>query len=280
MLKRLGYGLSGGFKAPIGASSAYLDSVVASVCCDLDATQTDSYPGSGQTWANLIASPADGAAQTDYDFYLGFTATTDGDEPTFNGTAGDTTAYWSFDGGDRFGLKSGVNTAFLNNLHKTTGGSDFWVAYAWNHVDTTWQNRFFFSTYGYSTTNGLIVGEYAQETVGLTQYTSGAANKTTSFISGAPQGDHIAVASHSHSTNETTIWLDTASGRVMSHTFTTNTTDPTGALTISGGTNGGVPLSSEDKLYSMAFGNEYLDDTKAAAIIAHLETRHGRDYTP
>jgi hypothetical protein len=37
-------------------------------------------------------------------------------------------------------------------------------------------------------------------------------------------------------------------------------------------------MNSEQRLYSLAMGNEYLDDTKAAAIIAALEARHGRAY--
>lgn len=113
--------------------STYLDGVLASTVCDLDATIAASYGGSGTTWANLVTAPADGSAQTAYDFYLG-NGSTGTTYPAFNASSGSAAAYWSVDGGDYFSLKSGANTSFLNSLHKTTGGSDWWIAMALKYV--------------------------------------------------------------------------------------------------------------------------------------------------
>lgn len=66
----------------------------------LEATSSSSYGGSGETWSNIVASPASAgpADQTHYDAYLGATGTADGDEPTFNGTAGTSGADFTLDG--------------------------------------------------------------------------------------------------------------------------------------------------------------------------------------
>lgn len=87
MLMRLGQGMGKGSERAASVPP-YLDGVLDSVCCDLDATVAASYPGTGQTWANLIAAPADGSAQTAYDFWLGTGSNTTSD-PSFIGVAGD-----------------------------------------------------------------------------------------------------------------------------------------------------------------------------------------------
>ncbi len=63
----------------------------------LDAGDSSSYSGSGQTWSNLVS----GAGT---DFYRGADGSAGSDDPTFNGTAGglSESEYWSFDGGDFF----------------------------------------------------------------------------------------------------------------------------------------------------------------------------------
>lgn len=101
----IGRGILTGRRGIIGAGpgpGGGLQDEIPSTCFHLDATDADSYPGSGQTWANLIASPADGSGQTDFDVWRGGSSSASTDDPTFNGTAGDSAAYWSFDGGDFF----------------------------------------------------------------------------------------------------------------------------------------------------------------------------------
>lgn len=257
------------------AGSAYLDGVVASTVFDLDATIADSYAGSGTTWANLIAAPADGSAQTDYDFYRGdgATGTT---YPAFNGTGGSVAAYWSFDGGDYFRLKSGANTALLAALHKTTGGADFWLAFTYRPVDASTFNHIF-STQTTAAGVGLRVQINNIEDMSLIQ--RGTANASSPSTNTAAGTDHVAIFSYSHTTGEIACWIDTVTGSFSALAF--NTTTGTANLAHIGGSNGATnALQSGSRLYSFAMGNEYLDNTKAAAIIAHLEARHGRDYTP
>ena len=107
-----------------GSITPYLDGLLTGAVFDLDATMLASYNGSGQTWANMIAAPADGSAKTAGDFYRGVNGTATATDPTFTGSAGSQSAYWLHDGFDAFFLAGG-NTAFIDSLHRTTGGSDY-----------------------------------------------------------------------------------------------------------------------------------------------------------
>lgn len=77
----------------------------------LDAGDATSYPGSGQLWIDLSGNG--------YDFYRGTSSSSEGNDPTFNGSAGGLSAneYWSFDGGDYFTLAQ-ANPTWVNNIPK------------------------------------------------------------------------------------------------------------------------------------------------------------------
>ena len=244
-----------------------LDGVVDSTVFELDATDADSYSGTGTTWSNLISSPADGASQSDYGFTIG--------DVSFVGTADDPAAYFTDDGNPLIAIAGG-NTDFLSDLHKTTGGSDFWVAIAFNKSDDTWQGN----TYMMKTMDGGVAGngfglrQITNETVQIRQDDAPATSIVSTPAFSPADGDHIFIVSHSHSTNKTTYWIDSATGTEVDHTFSENTTDADEALEIY------PSMTAEDRLYSFAMGNEYIGDTEAAAIISYLEAKHSRDYTP
>lgn len=262
------------------AVPAYLDGVIASAVADLDATVAASYGGSGQTWANLAGAPADGSAQTDYDFYLGDTSSAASDDPAFNGSAGSPAAYWSFDGGDVFALKSGVNTAFLNNLHKTSGGTPFWIAFAFRPVDAG-------STYGMfnncvSGGNGLRFEMSGAETGTLGVFGDSTGQATAANTgSYTPGTDYLVIITADPASNVSRHWKNTTTGTGATPSYPAATADADEMFRIGArfsNTTGKAPNGTF--LYSFAVGNEYLDDAKAAAIFAHLEARHARDYTP
>lgn len=77
----------------------------------LDAGDSVSYSGSGQTWSDRSGNG--------YDFLRGTTSSSQASDPTFNGTAGQLSKneYWSFDGGDWFTLGQ-ANPTWVNNIHK------------------------------------------------------------------------------------------------------------------------------------------------------------------
>ncbi len=131
----------------------------------LDAGLTTSYSGSGQTWANAITAPGDGAGQTAYDFYRGTTSGAEGTDPTFNGTAGVDPCYFSFDGGDQFTsvLAAGSVSSFLRQMHFT---GRKWTIEAWVYYNGTATNICpIFDTGtsdqgGADTSRGVIFGDF------------------------------------------------------------------------------------------------------------------------
>lgn len=85
-----------------------------------------SYSGTGTTISNIISSPADGEAQTAYDFYTG-NGSTSSTYPTYN-SAG-SASYFSYDGGDYNNKKDGLRTTFTNSIHKNNAAWSAWAVF-------------------------------------------------------------------------------------------------------------------------------------------------------
>lgn len=76
-----------------------------------DAGDINSYSGSGQDWIDVSSEPnAD-------EIHLGTTAGASASDPTFVGTAGDLSSYFSFDGGDTFAYGAGQET-WMVTMHR------------------------------------------------------------------------------------------------------------------------------------------------------------------
>lgn len=265
------------FSGSIPPSGNFLDSVLASAVCDLDATISSSYSGSGQTWANLITDPADGAAQTDYDFTLGATASESTDDPTFNGTPDDSAAFWSTDGGDFF--KLATNTSFFENLHKTTGGTDWWIASAFQFAGTGSQAVYSGNTSIDEGIEILATSAAAGITVNIDRNSTRTNNNLDSgaLVVGT---DYLVIVSFELSTDDIKFWLNTTIGVLDTDASTSTSSAPnTKGTGLMARPSGGQMFKSGARYYHLSSGNEFLDDTKAALIFTHLRTRHGRDYT-
>jgi len=247
------------------AASPSLQDSVASTVFDLDATISASYSGSGTSWANLVASPADGASQSAYNFTIS--------GATFTGSAGSASAYFSLDGNDSFSITSG-NTTFINNLHKTTGGQDFWLLFAFYLPDDATTDWLFAD---YSTSPGIRSFINTTQTLGFRQHgsTSSQVNASATVAEATPV---MAIISHSHSTNETKFWISATTGEAVAHTFSSTTSNAQSAFAVA--YNYSAYMQNGARVYTIAGGNEYLDNTKAGALFSALETRHSRDYTP
>lgn len=235
-----------------------------STIMDLDATIAASADGT-TAWANYEDSPADGDSQAAYDF------TSSG--WVFTGSSGSSAAYWTNSGAAQFDLDTG-NTSFLNDLPK--GSSDMWFAIVYRPASTSGVQRIFHTG---AVTNVPLVGLFAN-TVNVNFFQRGAASAnvdTTADISATT--DTVVIVSHDSTNNLTKTWVNTTTGVQVSQTFSATTTNA-GAFTIGAESDGGSPLASGTRIYAFSCGNGYLDDTKAANIIAEYESRHGRDYTP
>lgn len=258
-----------------GWSHTVLGSIVSSCVFDLDATISDSYGGSGQTWANLETTPADGSGQTAYDFYLGANNTATTDDPTFTGSAGSQSAYWDLDGGDYFSL-AGSMTTFINSLHKTTGGSDFTFILV-GYIPDLGANTGYFQTGGTGSTSvGVRINLSSSEVTTLRMRGGSAAVSvtgqtlpiTTPFVTTVAYKDSD--TSYYYSVNTTT---------QSSKTFTKNTTttDPTANCWIGRG-NGTTHMPSGTRIYAASMFNAAISDTDLGNIITEYNGRHARSY--
>jgi hypothetical protein len=262
-------------------STPYLDSVLASASGDLDATFAASYSGSGQTWSNLIASPADSSAQTDYDMFLGATGTATSDDPTFTGTPDTSSAYFLMDGGDHFTMKT--NPTLVDQLQADNGQS-WWLAVAFQYQGTA-QNTILFSTGGLPAEQGMevFVGDVGNGPAIRTRLNHNRnATRTVNNFNTAGYytagSDYLVVISYDHTTDTIRLWKNGTGETSADINSDTGTLPATSEYEIGKRVGGSNNLPNGTRIYHQSFGNAFLSDGDEAAIRAHLETRHGRTY--
>jgi len=268
---------------PKSQSPSSLARVAPSTVFDLDATLNKSYDGSSQTWANLVNAPADGSSKTQYDFHLGTTSSVESSDPTFNGSAGSKAAYWSYDGGDVQTAKNS-NTAFLEALHKTTSGTDFWLAVAFRMQNHTSPGVYFSNGNGsLSGGRGMALYSDTSENLILRQQGDSAQSLTTLGSSLTPGTDYLAIVTvqaggaGSHNLKH---WVNTRTETATTLNFNTATLGSEYGLSVVGG----LPVTMNNllvatsRVYSVAAGNSYINDTQAESIIDFLNKRHNRTY--
>ena len=271
MLIQLGQGISPDFSSKDGGGG--VASMLPSAIADLDVTQVNSYNGSAQTWTNLLGAPADGSSQTDSNFFLGSDAVVRTNDPTFNGTAGDGAAYWSFDGGDHF-AKTSPNTAFLNNMHKTSGGSDFWLAFTIYMPSN--DGNLLFSTGDFSGFPGLLIRK-TNNKLQLAQFGDSGATYATSASDIPVNVPSLLIVSHSHSSNLTRIWVNGDTATEVAQTFNTCITNSSQSQ-IGKGVSGFGILANGTRLYALSYGNAFISNADAAQLITLYNNRHNRVY--
>jgi len=246
-------------RQPSGTTSPYLDGVDGyNAVWEFDVRLANDT-------SNKITSPADGSAQSAYDFTLGSNATisnggTSSGQIDFNGTNGAT--------------QIATNTTFTNSLHKTTGGSD-WTAVMYALVATGGGTCGIFSTQDSTVNIGLRMQINDTPNIGrLSQ--RGSVNSISSSADVLTRGSaQMIIISHSHSSNLTRFWLgNSGTAQEISHTFSTTTANASATFslfTLFGG--GSIPFSVNSKAYMASMSNNFIDDTVAAAIIANVTAR-------
>lgn len=251
--------------------SPYLDGIVRGTVIDLDATIPESYV-SGTLWQSL-AKPAGGGVAADYAFTTGdgSTATT---FPSLTGSG--SAAYFAFDGGDYFSF--GSNTALINNLHKTTGGQNFWFAAA-----GLWQTgalQLIFDTKSSGTTVGISFGINADGTLLLSQRgDSASASLSSTGLSVTDDANQVLVCTHSHADNLTNFWINGTPLGDTAHTFNTTTANASGGTKLSAFTNSlSNKFTSGTGLYSFAMGSTFIGNAEELLIRKLYEKRHSRSY--
>lgn len=254
-----------------------LGNVVPSCVFDLDATIADSYT-SGQVWANWEPTPADGSAQSAYDFNRGAGSGSESSDPTFNGTVGSPSAYWSFDGLDFF-TKAGTNTEILNNMFKQSSSHNIgWcAAIRLSTVGST--SSMIFSNQ--SSGRGGTFGKYStsNDHLGILQVGSGSAVADTNPATLFAGIDYFLAGTWDRATNRATLWINDVVFPDIAFTFVSGTTNAgTSRIGIRGDGADATAFPSGTRLYAVSMFNETLDSAKVAAIRNQYQTRHQRPY--
>lgn len=263
------------------AASNYLDGVLDSTVADLDATQSESYSGSGQTWSNLVTSPSDSSSQISNDFYLGADGNADSTDPTFTGSAGDAGAYFALDGGDWLAAKDLSSSTTLKSLGKTT--TSFWVAIAFQTPSSLVSSTGIWGGGFQNADEGFTANYTAAGAARLFQFYGSGTTFTTLTPTIGTSTDYLWIVSvdMSATTNNVRSWINTTTKEETSVTWTSNTDNTVNFDVGAGGGSAHLGKAANGtRIYSFALGNEFIDDADAALIFAHLEARHGRDYTP
>ncbi len=286
MLMTLGRGM-----APMAhvqmRSYSLIDSIVSSTVFELDATLSGSYPGSGQTFASLTVSPADGETQSTYDVLLGGSDTVNASDPIFNGTAGDAAAYFALPAADAGNFSNDwaytEQPDFIRDFHQSNEGQSGWIGIALQ-APATWEtgNNGLIGTESTTTKHGFNItynGSAAEQTLIVKLATGSAVTFEFDNTALIPGRDYTIFFNFTHSSGTTTItcWLNDDEGVSVAQSVT-DTTDCTGVLTLGNGES--ANLSSEGtRYYWFAMGNGAIDAADVAAMRAELATRHNRTYT-
>lgn len=246
---------------------------------DLDATLASSYSGTGQTWANIIASPSDGAAQTDYDMNRGASNSSSSDDPTFNGTANDPAAYWSFDGGDYFSLASGTNTALLSGMHKSTGGSPVTIIMALKAPTSYSATGALFATTTASSAEGLEM-RITVASVNQLIHRGGSTNGVSTPFTTTPSAGaiHLLAMAFDYGASSLKTALDARTFTSKTLTLHTTTANASNALRIGASGTGGDILPNTTQIYGFYLFNKMLSDAELSGVIDILNSRHNRTY--
>lgn len=263
-----------------GGGGSSLQDDVPSTCFVLEASNSSSYSGSGQTWANVITSPADGSAQSAFDVYRGDTSTETTNDPTFTGSAGVAGAYWLYDGGDFFvsTQASDVSPGYLSKMQRTDQGNGFWIAFAIRY-DNALTTRLF--------GNVNSTSEYGMQflmTAGGIVRVSRFRNSTTQTTDIAGAGtmvdntDYLYILSMNSARTNYRFWINsrTASNVAPAAAWSAVTNDASHrfGLGVNYPTNNAFN-SNTSRLYGMAGGNDYLDDTAAGHIFDYFNASTG-----
>jgi len=270
-------GASLGFVSSSNDDEISMQRLIASACVDVDATLAESYSGSGQHWQNLVPVPADGTLKSENDWFLGASATANSFDPTFTGSADDPGAYFLMDGGDLFLCEMPVSDAdsAMLKAHRTSGGNDWWLALSFRTPPDDGTTDIFFTTQNTPSSSGITILQGATEGLVIRQYASGiGASDVAGTPTLTPDTNYLLIVSHSHADNETRYWLNSDTKVEVAHTFNASSTNsPYASIGSHSGTTSGI-TDNGTRVRAFSFGNEYIDDDKAALIIEEYETRH------
>lgn len=252
---------------------------------DLTCADTGSYSGTGQTWHNLTTAPADGSLQTAYDFFLGTTGSAEAEDPTFSGTPGSGSAFFTGSGAQWFTMANG-NTTVINNVQKTTGGNPFTIAMLisvpartsgtspWAFAGDSGNNT---STDGFAVRNGdFSLNVNKLELTCSTTFGSFTAEAQLPTLADVSDGTYkLIVATYDASTRTLKGYVGNNTPASGSVSFYTSATNPTNTMQLFAQGAGQLPCGSGWKALSISMFNSILTDSQVAILESFYSSRHG-----
>ncbi len=261
----IGAGIQRGSPA---AAAPDIGSIESSTIFDLSAQVTSSTDDAGKAWKNLTEAPADAELQTAYDWTYGQSSGDATDDPVLTGSAGDAGTYYLFDGSANFTLET--ITTFWEDIHKT-GSGDCWIALSFLYQSGAGAQVMFATNL---TASGAGIRVITSSNQLYFQQRGAATVSAASGITLVDETNYIAVISHDRSANQTTFWVNSTTGTDIAQTFSASTTDANaGAVIIGAAGNYGGDMLTGTRMYACAGGNDYLDDTRAEAIMDVVANR-------
>lgn len=208
----------------------------------LDARDSSSYSGSGQSWTDRS-----GVSSA---FYRGTGSGSDAADPTFNGAAGSLGAYWSFDGGDYF-TYSAANPTWVNAIHKT-GGVCTWLA--WAYLAST--GSVGYCGDGTSTSDvGFFWGRNSSDKQQFAVFNGSATHKSAVTSASVPTSawELLSVVYDHDASTITTGWNTTFETPSVSSSGSASSSDASDTLAIGARkASGNNPLSSGSRIAAIA----------------------------
>jgi len=255
-----------------GANASSVENVIASACFHLDMTVPDSHKGSELDLKNIVSVPADGSATTDFDAHFGVDDSVSSDDPTPTGTGEDRFA--ALDGSKLFTMKT--NTAgMLQKIHRSD--FDWWISFLWQPLANHTLNRRAWGSRQLGTDRGTdlqtpvddlydVIASNGTSGVFLSNGDVAIPGATPSMVTVSVQG--------AGSSNNIRIWSQSDTATVLSQALNASTVDSANIFGICAGKGGVTPLENGSRFYAICGGNEFLTNTKHAAIRAHFKSIH------
>ncbi len=261
--------------------------IVPSVVFDIDSTSGLSFDGTSQTWANLVATPADGSSQTAYDFLRGSDSSASANDPSFVGSPDTRSAEFSGNGSQYFTIRDG-NTTFINNLHRTDFGGSWWAAITGSFVSrsSSVNGQSLFGTGGRdsATRHGMDFGNGFWDTSNKGYFQACGAQGFPGNVSLSGAADictdnYIFIGlSYTPSTGAIKIYVGNNAAITAGNSFYASTVNASSPLQVLAGGVADAIAYSGTKLIGLSMGNALMTDTIAANLRSIYSTRHNRIY--
>ena len=238
----------------------------------LDAGDSASYSGSGQTWSDLSGGGVD--------FVRGATSSSESSDPTFNGVAGNQSGneYFSYDGGDLFTIAGTVPT-WVSNLHKDNATFTIieWI-YA-NGISSNAQIYGEVAT-GNNSTSGIYLGTPGTGnplSPELLVFNAGGSTilKVASSLASNNNAWNMVGVSFTESTGALTFAVNGSFDAQTGKTYSSPSTDAAGTFNIGGDVIVPNHENAGDRIAALAIWSRALSQAEITSLFSATRTKFG-----